>query len=340
VINWFYVWGFVVIFVILGIAAYTYKEVSSAKREKNTSRKVYRDGVFAAFRAKDDGTLYTLIKSIDGDQSRSQPENASDEVAAATRTLMIWTAVLASATILMAYFAYFTLDAIRGQLTEMQTASADMKSSIEATNRLADAMVRSNVEAHRLADQAKRSADNAIETSERELRAYVGIVGDVILKCPLCDTTDINNPIEITREHMADNVIEIDIQNGGRTPAYNIRLEDSFWSVSFGQRLPESFDYPIGSVVALPFPFPNTTTTTLNPQAMIPADLAFDKSVITLIVGARRHTVSLFFYGNVNYRDVFKKNRTTPFCFEYFPDYPVPNRFVNCPEHNSPEESK
>jgi len=48
---------------------------------------------------------------------RRQP---NDEIVAATRTLMVWTAVLAAATVLMAYFAYFTLDAIRGQLAEMR----------------------------------------------------------------------------------------------------------------------------------------------------------------------------------------------------------------------------
>jgi hypothetical protein len=207
----------------------------------------------------------------------------------------------------------------------MQSASVDTKRSIEATNRLAN--------------ETKRSADNAIITAERELRAYVGVVGDVILKCPLCDTADVDKPIEISREHMADNVITTTIENGGRTPAYNIFVEDSYWSGTFGQRFSANFTFPINSA-PLPFPFPPNGTGTLNPRERTPEDSAIDRSVIPLIIRARQHIISLFYYGNVNYKDVFRKSRATPFCFEYLPDNPVPEQFVNCPEHNSPEQDK
>jgi hypothetical protein len=220
----------------------------------------------------------------------------------------------------------------------MQGASRDMKDSIEATNRLGEAAVRSNVEAHRLADEAKRSADNEIETAERELRAYVGIVGDMILKCPLCDTADINKPIEITREHIADNAMMI--ENGGRTPAYEASIQESYWSGNFGQALPKDFNYPIIGAPPLPFPFPRSATATLNPRDPVPAESAIDRSVIPLIIKARRHMISLFYYGNVNYKDVFQKSRTTPFCYEYFPDNPIVDQLVNCPEHNSPEQNR
>jgi hypothetical protein len=121
-INWFYVWGGIVILVILGITSYTYKEITRAKRKKDRTRDIYRNGIFAALRAKDDGALYSLIEGVDRRANGEQSEEASDEIAAATRTLMLWTAVLAAATVLMAYFAYFTLDAIRGQLGEMVDA--------------------------------------------------------------------------------------------------------------------------------------------------------------------------------------------------------------------------
>jgi hypothetical protein len=246
-----------------------------------------------------------------------------------TRNLAYTTGALALATFIVACLAGW-------QAWEMRSGAEQQHQDTLTALGKTDAAI---TETRRLADEAKRSADNAIKTAERELRAYVGVVGDVVLKCPLCDTADADKPIEISREHMADNVITTTIENGGRTPAYNIFVEDSYWSGTFGQRFSANFTFPINSA-PLPFPFPPNGTGTLNPRERTPEDSAIDRSVIPLIIRARQHIISLFYYGNVNYKDVFRKSRATPFCFEYLPDNPVPEQFVNCPEHNSPEQDK
>jgi hypothetical protein len=120
-VNWFYVWGAIVILVILGICTYTYKEITRAKTKYNRRTQIDKNALLAVLRAQADGALYSLLEAEYADENRAETQDTSDEVAPATRTLMLWTAVLASATILMAYFAYFTLDAIRGQLDVMET---------------------------------------------------------------------------------------------------------------------------------------------------------------------------------------------------------------------------
>jgi hypothetical protein len=114
-INWFYVWGVIVIIVILGIVGYTYKEITGAQRQQHRRRPIDKNSVLAVLRAQADGSLYGLLEAEYSDEETHRAEDASDEVAAATRTLMTWTAVLAAATVLMAYFAYFTLAAILGK---------------------------------------------------------------------------------------------------------------------------------------------------------------------------------------------------------------------------------
>ena len=100
-----------------------------------------------------------------------------------TRNLAYTTGELAVATVLVACFAGW-------QAWETRSAGVDTKNAVEAANRLAN-------DSHRLADEAKRSADNAVKTAEYQLRACVDIVDNNILKCPLCNTVDIDRPIAL-----------------------------------------------------------------------------------------------------------------------------------------------
>jgi hypothetical protein len=106
---------------------------------------------------------------------------------------------------------------------------------------------------------------------------------------------------------------------------------------NYRQRLPKGFGFPIlpGTAVA---EIPGTAT--LNPNQKFPADVTIYAPIIPLIAKARKHLITLIYYGNINYDDVFGKRRTTPFCVEYFPDYKGGSPFWNCPEHNTPEQGK
>jgi len=220
----------------------------------------------------------------------------------------------------------------------MQGASEDTKKAIEATYRLGDQMLRTAGETQRLADEAKRSTELAKDTRERQLRAYVGVLDDVLLVCPLCDKADGTQPIEIPFERIFENFVQMPIQNGGQTPAYDLTVDNTFYYLPFKQRLPKDSKYPI-------FPATNADAYaangvgSLNPGERATPEMLLDGSVIPLIIKARKKQISLFYYGNLYYTDVFGVRRTTPFCYEYFPDH-VGGPFGNCPEHNTPEQGK
>jgi hypothetical protein len=267
--------------------------------------------------------------------TKNDIENA---IARWTKRLAIFTGALAAFTLIAALASIYQSVVLSGQLTEMQGASADMKTSIEATNRLGDAAVRSNIEAHRLVDEAKRSTDNAIRTAEFQLRAYVGIVDNNVLTCSTCDTLDANKPTDIKAEHIYDNRIVLNLQNTGQTPAYNVHTEGSFWWGDFGQRIPKDFKYPIITVNrGVPV---EGGIAILGRGEKIPVVSTIDVSVISSIVNARKHAMSLYYYEYIYYEDIFQTRRETPFCFEYLPDYPGEEQFANCPEHNTPYQGK
>jgi hypothetical protein len=70
-----------------------------------------------------------------------------------------------------------------------------------------------------------------------------------------------------------------------------------------------------------------------------PTAMMIGADIIPIIARAQKRIVSLFHYGTIYYEDVFGKKRETPFCFEYVQDYPD-DPFVNCPEHNTPEQGR
>jgi hypothetical protein len=216
----------------------------------------------------------------------------------------------------------------------MQKAAVDTKRAIEATNRLAEAAKEQVIEARRLADEAKRSADTAVDTEQRGLRAYLG-VDNTALHCPLCLTVNPNKPFELPAEHLLNNVAVVYWHNGGRTPAYNVRGRGMFWETALGQQLPNGFGYP-ESLSSNPIPI---GTMTFNPGQRHPVHFVIGADEIFRLGRAREHHATVFFYGHLDYIDVFGVDRSTPFCFEYLPDHPD-DQFRNCPDHNTPERDR
>jgi len=242
-----------------------------------------------------------------------------------TRNLAYTTGGLAIATVLVACFAGW-------QAWETRSAGVDTRNAVEATNRLA-------TETKRVADEAKRSADNAIETAERQLRAYVGITGDILLSCYSC-TLDTFRPFSPAPQHLMDNKLSFDVTNGGQTPAYDVSIEDSYYSTKYDGKLPNGFTYPIFQgtqhFVGFNQTIENGMRGYLNPHDSSPTSGPIQHSVVDLIIKAKHHMITLFYYGNIHYTDVFQKRRITPFCFEYLPDLPRDQQFVDCEEHNTP----
>jgi hypothetical protein len=182
---------------------------------------------------------------------------------------------------LAAVAAIYSAWIFSGQLSEMHQASVDT------------------------ADLVK----TARETEERQLRAYVGFTGDVLLRCRSCDV-HVYRPFTPSAKHIADNTISFNLRNGGQTPAYNTSFEASFYYAPYGQGIPSGFTYPI---INGAYPLFSGSLSTENPIASIgprdtmPSEIPIHPSAIPEIISARQHDISLFFYGNIRYTDVFKK---------------------------------
>ena len=176
------------------------------------------------------------------------------------------------------------------------------------------------------------------DQEKRQLRAYIGIIDDIILTCPLCDTANPGKPIRLTIKDIFANKISIQLQNGGLTPAYNGIVNAGAWQVSYGQGLPKDFNYPYIPVPPTDFILPSLNGIGyLNPGEKSPVMVEIGAPIIQAIIQARRHIISLYFYGEVDYDDVFNVRRRTPFCAEYIPDDNPRAITGSCPGHNTPE---
>lgn len=192
-------------------------------------------------------------------------------------------------------------------------------------------------ESRRAANAARAQAATSADTETRQLRAYIGIIDTLVLQCPLCETAGSNKPINFTRDDFFANTITIEIQNGGLTPAHAVTVKDSWEQVGFGRGLPKNFDYPINPPGVNEFAIPQLNpVASLNPREKTPVASNIDKAAIPLIVEAKKHLITLYYYGEIDYIDVFGFGRRTTYCLEYIPDYKT-DPFTPCPEHNTTE---
>jgi hypothetical protein len=119
--NLFYILFFTITLLAIAILGYTYYSIRRARQKRYRANNIYQKGVRAALQARDDGKLYSLLKGQYSDADSEHYLDSPNELSAATHALMWWTSILACATIFMAFFAYLTFDAIRGQLNVMET---------------------------------------------------------------------------------------------------------------------------------------------------------------------------------------------------------------------------
>lgn len=170
------------------------------------------------------------------------------------------------------------------------------------------------------------------DTERRQLRAYVGIDSKTVeLKCGSCVPTALRRD---TKAFYDDDFVGIGIHNFGQTPAHELTSRSNWKEMPFGAELPKDFDYPDNPPIESAYPMSKST---LNPTESAIAGNQFGAETVAIIIRAREHQASMYIYGHIDYKDVFDKPRTTPFCFRYAPDTTdEAHRFPLCPEHNSP----
>ncbi len=155
-------------------------------------------------------------------------------------------------------------------------------------------------------------ASEAAESSRRELRAYVS-AGHPKFEKPDPDT------------------IAVPVENGGRTPAYNVRgWLNVYWLNGADSVLPDNFKFP-DQEESGNFPVYRSIAV-LHPGKNIPFTFLNDLDPIRR---CRKKEVAVFIYGHIDYIDVFDKPQTTKFCYQYFPvEVGIGHSLVVYDEHN------
>ena len=180
------------------------------------------------------------------------------------------------------------------------------------------------------ADAARLSAATAQHAEKQQLRAYVGINSEpIILRCDACD--DPSKPIVEQQDLREDNSIITEMQNFGQTPAYDTTVYINWQINQYGTGLAEDFTYPDTVTKGL-----QTSKFAMYPGQKRPTVHALDAQTVGLIRRARNHELFIFYYGHIDYRDVFDEQSIVDFCFQYAPDAGPKNHFPLCHEHNGP----
>lgn len=207
---------------------------------------------------------------IDGVDSQRQGKESEQPLVRLTRWVAIWTAVLALSAISTGIISYF-------QWRELHNTEDTLRNALMVIR----------------------------ESSERQLRAYLGV----------------------TSVSFSEVGVTLVTENSGQTPAQQVKLFSSFQAVATGSELSVDFDYPdkpscaptIKSAVTM---FPRTPLATGNILHCSEDKLA--------MIRAAKGELNLFLYGRVEYKDIFEKQRCTEFCFQLSPNGGHPM----CASHN------
>jgi hypothetical protein len=175
--------------------------------------------------------------------------------------------------------------------------------------------------------------DETRKTSERQLRAYVGIAADGLkISCPDCinpvpDTAD-TNPLGVFNR----NKISMIIRNFGQTPAYHPVLCAGIFGNPKGRPIAkqenERLAQHCASAVAAGPIMP-----TIWPSEGRPYSAAItDRQGFADIASARANTKDAYFRGAAIYHDIFGNERWSNFCFQYVQSGSSEG-FIGCATH-------
>ena len=134
------------------------------------------------------------------------------------------------------------------------------------------------------------------DTEKRSLRAYVGV-----------------NSI-LPQLKTAPKGINVFVQNGGQTPAYNVTVHLSWEPVPIGEKLPAGFGYPDKGNSDLT----NSSVAVLSGGSgskEISFTIPFDHDEVFSKVES--HANEGYFYGHVDYDDIFDGHWLTEICYRY-----------------------
>lgn len=187
-------------------------------------------------------------------------------------------------------------------------------------------------EAKRAADAANASLNHAKESTERQLRAYVGIDS---IKLEITSDILTYEPTDLTSQNIIfPDFLAITVKNYGETPAKNVQTRVAIGRGPHLLAMPSDYDYD--AVFSQPVQTGNIITRTyLNRMQAESIKSPIDPRHVW---ATKAKEAGLVVYGRIYYTDVFDKNWSTKFCYIWEPWHPPGERFVASNAFNGEEE--
>ncbi len=177
---------------------------------------------------------------------------------------------------------------------------------------------------------------SAEEASKRQLRAYVGIddieitLGDKVVQAQGITT---RGEIGWTWE----DTISVRIKNFGQTPAERVYIHVNWQPMKAGHQLPEDFTYNDSGVRSAREIGPTLSFDMIDAGSFVTKIIAIQEiSDIQNFNYAIDRSIYIYFYGHIDYRDIFGDLWVREFCYHWVP-WASPGRSTRFPtyhEHN------
>jgi hypothetical protein len=197
------------------------------------------------------------------------------------------------------------------EASEAQLAAA--KTEFEATER-----------------RAKNALDQAKETAEADLRAYVGLI-DIRLHSPKLGDDKYEIPSPLPPGYIFEDYIIYEVKNFGRTPAFNLSVEINWFPVPFANRLPDGFKFEDFSTFSDRLTF-DRSSNIVDPGSIHTGTVSVN--ALSIFRDAIAKHTSLYYYGHIDFMDVYKREWRREFCYYFQPWQTKEHQLVAYKEHN------
>ena len=167
-------------------------------------------------------------------------------------------------------------------------------------------------------------------TARRQLRAYLGLLS-IDVDMPHLNDHRYVIPSPPPQGHVFEDFILTAVKNYGATPAFRVSVIVNWIPVNpFGARLPDGYEYP--DLNTSPQGALFISRGIADPQKEHLGTITVDS--LEAFRDAKSKGVSIYFYGHIDYQDVFKRNWRRDFCFVWEPWRPEGRQLVPYHEHN------
>ncbi|MFZ1905197.1 MAG: hypothetical protein WAU56_07380 [Steroidobacteraceae bacterium] len=179
--------------------------------------------------------------------------------------------------------------------------------------------------------EMKRAVDVADDTSKRQLRAYVGVERFDVELPNL--TAPKYQPLPAAPGIVFSDFMRAEIKNYGQTPATDVSVHMNFQPVpDFGADLPADFGYPDYEA------FQGTSVEVFASRQIVEPGKSIETRTVLRDISALRAAhagkARVFFYGHIDYTDIYNRRWRKDYCYSYEWWRPEGDRFVPYKAHN------